>query len=140
MLTRTRNELLIAGAFALAVIATGVVTFRAHTVAADPVGVVTSDDVLGDHCPTLTSWVASPLQTSVGAWIDVAAAAVDVDLGEHLTFAWTPAASFAAPSAPSTRYHCTASGSHLLTVTAADDHRPTRCTTRVTLAVTCIAP
>jgi hypothetical protein len=143
MLRRTRNELLIAGAFALIVGATGFVYFQDRAGGgpkdtADPSGVVTSETVAGDACPTLTSWVASPLQTSVGAWIDVGASAFDADAGDSVGYAWAPAGDFAAPKSPRTRYRCAEPGRHVLTVSASDNHRPKSCTTKVSIAVTCV--
>jgi hypothetical protein len=143
MLTRTRNELLVGGALTLVIGALGFhlrgrLDDAPHDAGAAP-GTVTTEAVDGDRCPTLTSWVASPLQTSVGSWIDVGAAAVDDDPGEIIAYAWAPAADFAAPRAPKTRYRCPSPGRHLLTLSVSDDHRPRPCTTAISIAVECVA-
>ncbi len=102
--------------------------------------IVNSTVVEGNACPYLTSWVASPLQTSVGATIDVAAAAADLSTPpDTLTFAWTPAANFTAPTAGSTQYHCTAPGPHTITVTVSDNHASSPCTAHVDIQVNCVA-
>jgi hypothetical protein len=144
MLTRTRNELLVVAALALAVVV-GALASRQRPAVAPPVdprreGVVSSEQVLGDRCPMLTSWVAAPLRTSVGAWVDVAAAAVEADRGEHVSFAWVPAAHFADPTAAKTRFRCADAGRHWLTVRVTDDHRPQTCSSWVSLVVDCVAP
>ncbi len=101
--------------------------------------IVNSTVVEGNACPYLTSYVASPLQTSVGATIDVAAAAADLSTPpDTLSFAWTPAANFTAPTAGTTQYHCTAAGTHTITVTVSDNHGSTPCTAHVDIDVVCI--
>ncbi|HVZ71348.1 MAG TPA: hypothetical protein VHJ20_03150 [Polyangia bacterium] len=141
MLRRTRNELLIAGGFVLLVLVTVLFELRPtpNEEAPSRAGVVETDVVPGDHCPMLTSWVASPLQTSVGAWIDVGGAAVDADASETVSYAWTPATDFEKPTAPTTRYRCAHPGRQRLTLVASDDHQPRPCTTRVSLEVVCVA-
>ena len=80
--------------------------------------------ILGDNCPVLTSWMASPLQTSApNGLIDVSAAATDADTGELLTYAWTATAgSFTNAAAATTQYKCTTVGMQTLTVTVTDNH------------------
>jgi hypothetical protein len=144
MLTRTRNEVLVAGVVALLIgtVGTGYLRMRAGRAReASPTGGVRlrSQVVSGDRCPMLTSWFASPLRTSVGAWIDVGASATDADLGESVGYAWEPAGNFAPPNAAATRYRCAEAGRRTLTLEIFDDHRPRSCTTRLDLEVDCVA-
>jgi hypothetical protein len=80
--------------------------------------------VVGDNCPALTSWMASPLQTSApNGLIDVSAAASDADTTETLTYAWTASnGSFTDPSKGTTQYKCTTVGMQTLTITVTDNH------------------
>jgi hypothetical protein len=94
--------------------------------------------VLENRCPVLTSWAASPLQTSVGAWIDVSAAALDPDPGESVHFSWQPAERFERPTAPSTRFRCATPGRQVITVQVSDDHRPKPCKSQLSITVTCV--
>jgi len=89
----------------------------------DPdVGKVTLTVRARNTCPRLTSWMAAPLQTSVGGAIDVSAGASDPDPGDHLRYLWTASAgSFARPDAASTRYSCGAAGLQTITVQVSDD-------------------
>jgi hypothetical protein len=100
---------------------------------------VHSQRVEGDKCPVLSSWVASPLQTSSPRGIiSVAAAAMDAD-GDRLNFAWTATAgTFADPLALQTLYTCTTAGEQTLTLTVSDDHNPGPCSTWLTIPVTCV--
>jgi hypothetical protein len=94
--------------------------------------IINGNVIAGDNCPVLTSWVASPLQTSAPTGqISVAAAATDSDSGETLTYAWTATAgTFAAATTPgvasgatdATSYTCTTVGMQTLTVTVTDNH------------------
>jgi hypothetical protein len=94
--------------------------------------VVNGKLVNGDNCPVLTSWVASPLQTSAPSGkIDVAGTATDADSDETLTFTWTATAgTFAAPTTTgiasggtvATQYTCTTVGAQTLTLSVTDDH------------------
>jgi hypothetical protein len=146
MLARTRNELLTVGLLALLVGAMGVPYFRmraerdlaAHARATGGVDIKT-DVVDGDHCPVLTSWVVSPLQTSVGGWIDVGAAATDPDSDELVSYAWEPAGNFANPNLAATRYRCAVAGTQSLTLTVSDDHPPKPCRARLSMLVDCIS-
>jgi hypothetical protein len=95
--------------------------------------------VAADNCPSITSAVAAPAQTSVGGTIAVSATASDPDRGDTVSFGWSPAARFANPSSAATSYSCTTAGRQTLTLTIADSHRPTPCTANVTLVVDCIA-
>ena len=75
-------------------------------------------------CAELIKAVVSPLQTSVGNDIDLAAQAIDQD-SDPITYSWTDGdGSFADPSAPSTTYTCLEVGDHEITisVTDNDDH------------------
>jgi hypothetical protein len=97
--------------------------------------------VEGDNCPLLTSWAASPLQTSLGGTIDVAGAATDADVGvipgEALTYAWT-GGTFAAPGSAMTTFTCTVSGMRTLTLTVTDNHVPSSCATQIQIPVNCV--
>jgi hypothetical protein len=95
--------------------------------------------VAADKCPSITSAVAAPMQTSVGGAIDVNATAFDPDRGDAVTFSWSPAASFADPRAAATSYRCTVAGRQTLNLTIADSHRPTPCTAKATLQLDCVA-
>jgi hypothetical protein len=66
----------------------------------------------------------------------VSAAASDADMGDTLTYAWSPAANFANPAAAATSYTCTAAGLQTLTLTVTDSHQPP-CSTSKNLQVTC---
>jgi hypothetical protein len=90
-----------------------------------------------DNCPTITSAMAAPVQTSVGGAVDVRATATDPDPGETVRYAWTPAADFSSPGAAATAYRCPRAGRQTLTLTVTDDHQPTPCATTATLTVTC---
>ena len=96
----------------------------------------------GDTCPLLTSWVASPLQTSApGGTIDVNGSATDAD-GNTMTVLWTaaPGGTFTAPTSFATQYHCGAvaagtSEAETLTLTVDDGHG---CTAAIGIPVTCV--
>jgi hypothetical protein len=99
--------------------------------------------VEGDNCPLLTSWAASPLQTSLNGTIDVSGAASDADVGvipgEVLTYAWSSTGgTFADPAAQSTKFTCKVSGAQTLTLTVTDNHTPTSCPTSVQIPVNCV--
>jgi hypothetical protein len=102
--------------------------------------IVNGTVVVGDNCPLLTSWVASPLVSSTGGQIDVAATATDADAADVLSYSWTATGgSFVMPGAATTKYNCTAPGPQTLTITVSDNHAPTPCTTFITMPVTCVA-
>ncbi|HVT06379.1 MAG TPA: hypothetical protein VHO67_02930 [Polyangia bacterium] len=106
----------------------------------DPGGavIVNATAVEGNACPYLTSWVASPLQTSVGGTIDMGATAADRSTPpDTITFAWSPAANFTSPTAATTQYHCTTSGTHTITVTVSDNHGSSPCSVAVQIDVIC---
>lgn len=94
----------------------------------------------GDNCPSITSAFAAPAETSVGGRISVAVTATDPDPGDTLTTSWTPAAGFEDPHATATSFTCAAAGTESLVVIVSDNHAPTPCTTRATLAVKCVSP
>jgi hypothetical protein len=99
--------------------------------------------VEGDNCPLLTSWAASPLQTSLLGTIDVSGAASDADVGvipgEVLSYKWTATGgSFADSTALATKYTCTVAGAQTITLTVTDNHVPTSCPTSITIPVNCI--
>ena len=100
---------------------------------------VALDFVAADKCPSITSAVAAPMQTSVGGTIDVRATASDPDRGEAVSFSWSPAAHFASPGSAATSYLCMTAGRQTLTLTVADSRRPIPCTANVTLAVSCVS-
>ena len=90
-----------------------------------------------DNCPSITSSVAAPAETSIGGAIGVRASATDPDPHDTLRYAWAPAANFADPTAAATSYSCRAAGRQTLTLTVSDNHQPIPCTTQATLTVTC---
>ncbi len=91
-----------------------------------------------DDCPSITSAVAGPAQTSVGGGVGVAVTATDPDPGDRLSYAWSPSSAFANPGAAATTFSCPAAGRQKLTVTVSDNHAPTPCTTSATLTVDCV--
>jgi hypothetical protein len=91
-----------------------------------------------DHCPSLTSAVAAPAQTSVGGTVTVSATATDPDPGDLLTYRWSPPEGFANPTSAATSYTCRSAGPKALTVLASDHHRPSSCTATATLTVACV--
>lgn len=95
--------------------------------------------VAADRCPSITSAVAAPTQTSVGGTIGVSATASDPVRGDAVSFSWSPAPDFADPSMALTTYRCAAAGWQTLTLTIADGHGPTLCTADVRLAVDCVS-
>jgi hypothetical protein len=114
--------------------------------------VVNGNLVNGDNCPVLTSWVASPLQTSApNGLIDVSGTATDSDTGETLTYAWTATAgTFTTPTtagvasgtANTTQYKCTTIGMQTLTLTVTDNHTAanpmsTNCPVHVDFPINC---
>jgi hypothetical protein len=101
--------------------------------------IATGTVVAGNTCPVLTSWVTSPLQTSAGAAVDVAANAADPDAGDALTFLWSASAgTFTQPTARSTRYVCGAPGIQTITVQVSDNHMPSPCTDAHAFSVRCV--
>jgi hypothetical protein len=102
--------------------------------------IVNGTFINGNNCPGLTSWVASPLTTSVGGNIDVAVTATDPDTADVLTYSWTSSAagSFANPAAAMTQFTCGAAGAQTLTIVVSDNHAPTPCTATMTFPITCI--
>lgn len=94
--------------------------------------------VAADKCPSITSAVAAPMQTSVGEAIGVSATASDPARGDVVTFSWSPAANFANPRTSATSYRCTGAGRQTLTLTIADSHRPTPCTASAALEIDCV--
>jgi hypothetical protein len=101
---------------------------------------IKSDVVPGDSCPTLSSWVVSPLQTSVGGWIDVTAAATDADLGDVVTYSWAPSERFEAPGQARTRYRCALPGKQALLLRVSDNRAPLACSTWLRIVVDCMPP
>jgi len=88
-------------------------------------------------CAQLTKVVVSPLQTSVGSFIDVSAAAIDVE-NDDIQFAWTDGDNcFDDPSAPETVYECKEVGEQEITITISDDEFD-YCTDSWTVLVTCV--
>jgi hypothetical protein len=92
-----------------------------------------------DNCPSITSAIAAPVQTSVGGTVGVSATASDPDRGEIVSFRWSPAAQFANPSSAVTSYVCPAAGRQTLTLTVADSRRPNPCSAKTALTVDCVA-
>jgi hypothetical protein len=100
--------------------------------------------VNGVFCPQLTSFSAAPLAVSVGATIDVSAAALDLDPSDDTTptFAWSATAgSFVAATAATTKYNCSAAGSQTLTIKVSAKSPTidaTGCNDSSTVVVTCV--
>jgi hypothetical protein len=90
----------------------------------------------GNFCPLLTSWVASPLQTSVGGTINVGGTATDQNVGETVSYSWADGATVFATTATA-NYVCASAGAHTLTLSVVDSHAPS-CTTSISIAVTCV--
>ena len=86
-----------------------------------------------NSCPSITSAVVAPDQTSVGATVAVSATGVDPD-SDPMTFAWGPTANFAAATSASTTYTCTTAGVQPITLTISDG----KCNATVTLKITCV--
>lgn len=99
---------------------------------------IATNFVSADNCPSITSAVAAPAETSLGARISVAVTATDADPGDTLTYDWTPAEGFESPHAPASSYTCGSPGTEALVVTVSDNHAPTPCTVRATVAVRCV--
>jgi hypothetical protein len=86
-----------------------------------------------NSCPDITSAVVAPEQTSVGGTVAVSTTGFDPD-GNSLTYAWGPAANFAAPTSASTVYTCTTAGVQPITLAISDG----MCKATVTLQITCV--
>jgi hypothetical protein len=86
-----------------------------------------------NSCPSITTAVVAPDQTSVGATVAVSTTAVDPD-SDPLTITWGPAANFAAPSAATTTYTCTTAGVQAISLDVFDGH----CHATVPLKITCV--
>jgi hypothetical protein len=99
---------------------------------------VTGTVVQSENCPVITSATVARAEASVGSSIPVAATATDMDAADVLTYAWSPAANFADPTAAATTFTCTTVGDQTISLTVDDHHVPTPCTTQVTLPVTCL--
>jgi len=88
-------------------------------------------------CAELVQVVISPLQTSVGNDIDVAALAFDEE-GDTPTYQWTATGgSMADPSAAVTTYTCEEVGNQAITIEVSDDGGE-YCTDSWTIHVTCV--
>jgi hypothetical protein len=98
---------------------------------------ITANVVVKDNCPSITSASASPTTIPVGSRLNVSASASDPDVGDTLTYAWTPPVEFADASAPATTYLCRISGPQSVTLTVTDNHKPDSCSASVTLPVNC---
>jgi hypothetical protein len=146
MRARGWNDWLILGLLAVAASAAGATYFRMRVRRAASANAlrphdrvaIKSDVVQGDRCPNLTSWVVSPLQTSVGGWIDVGVSAADEDPGEIVSYAWEPASRFVEPRRSATRFQCGAAGRQALRLRVSDNHQPVSCSTWFTMFVDCV--
>ena len=100
----------------------------------------------GVFCPGLTSFSADPGSVPLGATIDVAAMARDLDTSDDATptYAWTATAgSFASPASGSTTYACSAAGTQTLTIkvsATSPTRNVTACDVHGSATVTCVAP
>ena len=102
-----------------------------------------------DNCPSITSYVVSPLAVAPGGSINVNAAAADLDSSDVVTFRWTASAgtatagTFDTATSAMTVFHCPATGSsqQTLTVTASDNLVPgttaPKCSTPASIVVSC---
>ena len=89
-------------------------------------------------CADLAKVVVSPLQTSVGNQIDLAAQGTDPE-GDAITYVWSATGgSIADSSAASTTYTCGEVGEQTITITISDDAFE-YCMDDWTVAVTCVA-
>jgi hypothetical protein len=99
-------------------------------------------DDQSDLCPVLTTWGASPLQTSKGSKVTISSDATDADPEDTLAYAWTaaPAAAgaFGDAAAKATTFTCPGDGDFALTVTVTDSHKPKSCSTSKTISVHCV--
>ncbi|HXJ18636.1 MAG TPA: hypothetical protein VMT03_00270 [Polyangia bacterium] len=86
-----------------------------------------------NSCPSITSAVVAPAQTSVGATAAVSATGADPD-SDPLTYGWAPAANFAGPALASTTYTCTTAGLQPITLSISDG----KCNAQVTLQINCV--
>lgn len=118
-------------------------------------GVVTNGTVAVngtiDNCPSITSYVVSPLAVAPGGSINVNAAATDLDTSDVVTFKWTASAgtatagTFDSATSAMTVFHCPATGSsqQTLTITASDNivagsvPPAPKCSTPATIVVSC---
>jgi hypothetical protein len=90
-------------------------------------------------CTLLTGGVVSPLETSVGNDIDLAAIAANAG-GDPIEYSWTATGGFIDdPSASSTTYVCAEVGAHTITISVSDDGFD-QCLDRWTVSVTCVNP
>jgi hypothetical protein len=94
---------------------------------------ITTSVTSAASCPSITSAVVAPDQTSVGATASVSATGFDPN-GNTLTFAWGPAANFAPATAASSTYTCTAAGIQAITLAINNGN----CTATVPLQITCV--
>jgi hypothetical protein len=103
-------------------------------------GVLNISVTAGDanNCPSITSAVAAPGQTTVGATLAVSAAASDPDAYDTLAFHWSPAGNFDDPASAQAVFRCFQSGTQTVTLTVNDNHAINPCTATTTLTVTCV--
>jgi hypothetical protein len=100
--------------------------------------VATASVVAADHCPSITSAVAAPLQTTVGGAVAVWAEGSDADTGDLLSYQWTPAANFDHPTAPRATFTCTIPGPQSIKLLVSDNHPVDPCSTTFTARITCV--
>jgi hypothetical protein len=97
---------------------------------------ITANVTVADNCPSITSAVVAPGQTSVGGTVSVSATGFDPDMGDSITFGWGPTASyFANPAAASTTYTCTLPGVQQIVLSITDSKG---CIAQVPLMVNCV--
>jgi hypothetical protein len=94
---------------------------------------ITTTVSTSNSCPSITSAVIAPAQTSVGATASVSATGADPD-NDSLTYAWAPAANFASPTMAATTYTCTAAGLQTITLKISDG----KCDATVPLQINCV--
>ncbi len=96
---------------------------------------ITANVTVADNCPSITSAVIAPDQTSVGSTVAVSATGFDSDSGDVITFSWAPATNFAMPTVASTTYTCTLPGTQTITLSLTDK---AGCIAQVPLTINCV--
>jgi hypothetical protein len=125
-------------------LAAAVLSLQAGCGPSGKINVNLSVDLIVERCPLVTSWAASPLQTSApdGTIHVEVTAGEPPDAGDAgmkpLEFMWSATAgSFSDPTLPTSVYKCTTAGTQTLTASVTDVHRRVPCADVATMSVTC---